>query len=328
MSQNQEANPITPITGNIQQLHHESQVSLTQGIRNADRITILERQLATLTESLNATLELVKTQNESQTRQLSSLDKACSSMLKGKNSLVTSLKDQNSGDSDSVDSDGDVQMKLFDVPQNHLHGGDSFKGKDTDVERFRTMCDRQFSFYNAFCSEEKKRVEFIEAHLGPATEWYHSVLGEEQIKKPNSKKILDELSAYYFTDLPEALKLRKLRKLQHKWGNSVDFVAKFKLYSKSLDIPEIIQLQFFEEQVQPQVRKRLLDVDPSKRSIELYYKMLVNYDCNRERYWDSDKSVKDMGEGSKFNFKKRDKRWNSKGNKNAADYKNYSEVKN
>ncbi|OUM56335.1 hypothetical protein PIROE2DRAFT_65590 [Piromyces sp. E2] len=281
--------PVTPVSGKIQQLKYESQVSLTQGIKNSEKIDRLEIQIRELTEGMKSAVELIKFQAQNQTEIQSKFDNSLNSMIKGINTLVKSIKEQNDSpdSSSSVDSDGDTPMKLYDLPQNHLTGGDSFKGTELDLDRFKTMCRRQFHYYDSYYSNEKKRVEFIESHLGPATTWFHAMYEEDQLLNLDSKTILDDLTSYYFTDLPEVLKLRKLRKLSHKWGNAVDFIAKFKLYSKSLNIPEILQLEFFEEQVQPLVKKKLLELDPNKRNMETYCRMLVNLDCNRERFWDS-----------------------------------------
>ena len=157
----------------------------------------------------------------------------------------------------STDADGNVVMTSYDVPSNHLDSSNSFKGNDTDVERFLSMCEKQFTYYVNFYSSEKKRVEFIETHLGSATEWYYTFLSSKQKENPDSQQLLKELENYYLTNLPDSLKFKRLKGLSHKWGNAVDFVTKFKLYATQLQIPEIIQLELFEDRVHPLVKKKL-----------------------------------------------------------------------
>ena len=129
-----------------------------------------------------------------------------------------------------TDDDGDVVMSSYDTPSNHLSSANSFKGKDTDVERFVNICERQFKFYVNFYSSGKKKVEFIESHLGPAFDWYYMFLGESQKIKPGASLVLTGLSDYYLNQTPASMKWTNLISLEHKWGKSVDFVTKFRLY--------------------------------------------------------------------------------------------------
>ena len=225
---------------------------------------------------------------------------AQSEMLKNLTPVLNTLstiREKSVGNGDpsqsiSTDGDGNVVLTSYDVPSNHLDNTNAFKGKDTDVERFITMCEKQFKYYVRFYSTEEKRVEFIESHLGPASEWYFTFLGNKQKENPNSKLLLDELERYYLTNLPDSLKLKRLKELSHKWGNAVDFVTRFKLYSTQLQIPEILQLQFFEDRVHPLVKRKLMDLEPQRRTIENYSQMLISYDNERDRHWDFEKGRK------------------------------------
>ncbi|OUM57846.1 hypothetical protein PIROE2DRAFT_64776 [Piromyces sp. E2] len=150
------------------------------------------------------------------------------------------------------------------------------------------MGKRQFGFYTNFYKSEKKKVEFIEAHLGSASEWYYIFMSEKQREEPNSGLLLEELAKYFSTNIPDNLKLSRLLKLSHRWGNAVEFVTKFKLYSTQLAIPNVLQIRLFEERVNPLVKKKLMDLEPKNRTIENYSEMLITYDTERERHWDSE----------------------------------------
>jgi len=218
-----------------------------------------------------------------------------------------------------VDADGDVVMTSYDVPSNHLPSGNPFKGKDTDVERFVSMCQRQFRYYLNFYSTEIKRVEFIESHLGPASEWYYLFLSEEQKNNPNSELLLKDFTEYYLTKSPDTLKLRRLTNLTRKWGNAVEFVTKFKLYANKLQIPEILQLQYFEERVQPLVRRKLMDLEPRSRTIENYYQMLMTYDSERDRHWTpeqlkNNRSLPHKQDKQEWKDKKKPNSWDKRNN--------------
>jgi len=263
---------VTPISGKFQQLQHDMGVALTQGINSNNRLDRIEKIMETITTSM--------AQSQQETNE--SLKVLATNL----NALVVQLgKTQAKSEKILVDGDGDVVMTSYDIPSNHLSGGDSFKGTDVDVERFVAMCSRQFKYYRSFYSTETKRVEFIESHLGSASDWYYQFLSEEQKNNPNSELLLNELTKYYLTKSPDTLKLRKLTKLTHRWGNAVEFVTKFRLYATSLHIPEILQLQYFEERVQPLVKKKLMDLEPESRTMEKYYQMLMTYDHERDRHW-------------------------------------------
>ena len=70
----------------------------------------------------------------------------------------------------SIKNNGDIVITSLEIFSNHLDNINSFKGKDTYIEWFFSMCRRQFDFYEKFYASENKRVEFIEAHLGSAYE--------------------------------------------------------------------------------------------------------------------------------------------------------------
>lgn len=218
----------------------------------------------------------------------------------------------------TVDSEGELVINSDDVPSNHLDSTNSFKGKDTDVERFLSMCKRQFNYYDKFYSSEKKRVEFIESHLGSASEWYYTFLSQTQNDKPNSEILLQELTKYYSTSIPDSLKLRRLLNLKHKWGNAVDFATKFKLYSTQLQIPEILQLRLFEDRVNTLVKNKLMNLEPTHRTIENYSRLLITYDNERDRHWSAESLKRDNSQvsGKETRSKKKFKPWY--GNKDSS----------
>jgi len=196
---------------------------------------------------------------------------------------VLSNNDTNTGN--NIDGNGEIVITSLEIPSNHLDSSNSFKGKDTDVERFLSMCYRQFEYYERFYKSEKKRVEFIESHLGTASDWYYTYMSGKQIGHPDSKLLLGELKKFYLTDLPDSLKYKRLKELNHKWGNASEFVAKFKLYATQLKIPEIVQLELFEDRVNPLVKRKLQDLEPLRRNIDTYSSMLMTYDNERDRHW-------------------------------------------
>ena len=107
----------------------------------------------------------------------------------------------------------------------------------------------------------------------------------KQIEHPDSKLLLGEFKKFYLTDLPDSLKFKRLKELNHKWGNASEFVAKFKLYATQLKIPEIVQLELFEDRVNPLVKRKLQDLEPQRRNIDTYSSMLMTYDNERDRHW-------------------------------------------
>jgi len=107
----------------------------------------------------------------------------------------------------------------------------------------------------------------------------------KQIEHPDSKLLLGELKKFYLTDLPDSLKFKRLKELNHKWGNASEFVAKFKLYATQLKIPEIVQMELFEDRVNPLVKRKLQDLEPQRRNIDTYSSMLMTYDNERDRHW-------------------------------------------
>eukprot|EP00833_Pecoramyces_ruminatium_P018190 jgi/Orpsp1_1/1192222/evm.model.d7180000091477.1 len=233
-------------------------------------------------EKVTATLDLIAKAINSQSELMKNLIPLLNAVSE------KALYQKDSTNPVSTDNNGNVVMTSYDVPSNHFDDTNAFKGKDTDVERFITMCEKQFNYYVNFYASEKKRIEFIEAHLGPASEWYFTFHGNKQKEDPNSGQLLEELEKNYLTNLPDSLKLKRLEELSHKWGNAVDFVTKFKLYATQLKIPEILQLQFFEDRVHPWVKRRLMDLEPNRRTIENYSQMLINYDNEKDRYWNFD----------------------------------------
>jgi len=72
---------------------------------------------------------------------------------------VLSNNDTNTGN--NIDGNGEIVITSLEIPSNHLDSSNSFKGKDTDVERFLSMCYRQFEYYERFYKSEKKRVDRI-----------------------------------------------------------------------------------------------------------------------------------------------------------------------
>ncbi|OUM62321.1 hypothetical protein PIROE2DRAFT_61975 [Piromyces sp. E2] len=159
-----------------------------------------------ITNKLDFITEAMKIQAEA----LKGLATALDSVLR--NSINNS-----SSKSTATDPSGEIVITSYDIPPNHLDNSNSFKGKDTDVERFLAMCKRQFGFYTNFYKSEKKRVEFIEAHLGSASEWYYIFMSEKQREEPNSGLLLEELAKYFSTNIPDNLKLSRLLKLSHRW---------------------------------------------------------------------------------------------------------------
>ncbi|KAL6620950.1 hypothetical protein U3516DRAFT_863551 [Neocallimastix sp. 'constans'] len=206
------------------------------------------------------------------------------------------------------------------------------QGKDTNIERFFSMCRRQFDYYEKFYASEKRRVEFIEAHLGSASEWYYIFMSEKQRENPDSELLLDELRKFHLTDLPDSLKLKRLKELKHKWGNASDFVTKFKLYATQLQIPEILQLELFEDRVHPLVKKKLLDLEPQRRTIDNYLSMLMTYDSERDRHWDFDPNKRKSNSADKEQRKKKKfKSWkehSSSRNNNNETYNKFKDNKN
>lgn len=74
-----------------------------------------------------------------------------------------------SGDLSETNGKRYVTLTSLEVLSNHLDSSNSFNGKDTDVERFLSMCLRQFNYYKKFYTSEEKKVKFIEAHLDSAS---------------------------------------------------------------------------------------------------------------------------------------------------------------
>ncbi|OUM56399.1 hypothetical protein PIROE2DRAFT_19007 [Piromyces sp. E2] len=167
---------------------------------------------------------------------------ALKDLVSALDSVLSNSINNSSSNSTTTNSSGKIVITSYNIPSNHLDNSNSFKGKDTDVERFLAMCKRQFGFYTNFYTLEKKRVEFIEAHLGSASEWYYIFMSEKQREKPNSGLLLGELAKYFSTNIPDNIKLNCLLKLSHRWGNAVEFVTKFKLYSTQLAIPNVLQI--------------------------------------------------------------------------------------
>jgi len=80
------------------------------------------------------------------------------------------------------------------------------------------------------------------------------------------------------------MKWTNLISLEHKWGKSVDFVTKFRLYSTQLKLPEVVQLQIFEDRINPLIRTKLINLPTNERNIENYCKTLMTYDSERDRH--------------------------------------------
>ena len=124
---------------------------------------------------------------------------------------------------------------------------------------------------------------------------------------------MKELESYYLTNLPESLKFKRLKELSHKWGNAVDFVTKFKLYATQLKLPEIFQVELFEDKVHPMIKKKFLNLEPERRTIENYSKMLIAYDNEKERHWDLE-NHKRKNNYSNLHQHKKFKPWNKNNN--------------
>ena len=145
---------ITPTSGKFQQLQHDMGVALSHGISSNNRLDRIEK----LIENFVTTMIRSQTENSENIKVLTN----------NVNALILQIgKMQNKPEKLFVDADGDVIMTSYDVPSNHLPGGDPFKGKDTDVERFVSMCQRQFRYYPNFYSTETKRVEFCKENEYP-----------------------------------------------------------------------------------------------------------------------------------------------------------------
>lgn len=132
------------------------------------------------------------------------------------------------------------------------------------------------------------------------------------------------MKKFYLTDLPDSLKFKSLKELKHKCGNAVDFVTRFKLYSTQLQIPEIVQLELFEDQVNPLVKKKLLDLEPQRRTIDIYSRMLITYDSERDRHWDNEATKRKGDSLEELNRRKKYKSWHkrytpSRNNQNMKD---------
>jgi len=264
-----------------------------------------EKPTNDITTSLNTIAEAIETQAE--------IMKNLQPLLNSMKELKEKLNRENLKTTSGTNKDGDIVITSLDIPSNHLDSSNSFKGKDTDVERFISMCYRQFDYYVKFYESEKKRVEFIESHLGTASEWYYTYICESQRGHPNSKLLLDEFKKFHLTDLPDSLKFKRLKELRHKWGNSSDFVTKFKLYATQLKIPEILQLELFEDRVHPLVKRKLQDLEPQRRTIETYSNMLMTYDNERDRHWNLESTKRKQNFSEEHQGKrKKFKLWNKK----------------
>lgn len=99
-------------------------------------------------------------------------------------------------------------------------------------------------------------------------------MSQSQNEKQDSEILLEELQKYYSIETPDSLKLWKLLNIKRKWGNAVDITIKFKFFSTQLQIPNIRQ---FEDRIQPLVKNKLMNLEPSNRKIEIYSRMLVTY---------------------------------------------------
>jgi len=176
------------VKGNFQQVHHNTETSLNQTAKMKDRLERIEQNIEKLTGLFSSFANILKYQ-ENKTQQkdkaldiigsaLTTIAKACNEFSIHRGGVRT-------------DEDGDVVMISYDTSSNHLSSTNSFKGKDTDVERFVNMCEREFNFYVNFYSSEKKKVEFIESHLAPASDWYYMFLGESQKIKPDASLVFN-----------------------------------------------------------------------------------------------------------------------------------------
>ncbi|KAG4091668.1 hypothetical protein H8356DRAFT_1407481 [Neocallimastix lanati (nom. inval.)] len=281
-----------------------------------------------LTTNITTCLSAIAQAMETQIQLMRSLQPLLDSMR----DLNEKLTGRNQVSNTSIKNNGDIVITSLEVPSNHLDNINSFKGKDTDIERFFSMCRRQFDYYEKFYASEKRRVEFIEAHLGSASEWYYIFMSEKQRENPDSELLLDELRKFHLTDLPDSLKLKRLKELKHKWGNASDFVTKFKLYATQLQIPEILQLELFEDRVHPLVKKKLLDLEPQRRTIDNYLSMLMTYDSERDRHWDFDPNKRKSNSADKEQRKKKKfKSWkehSSSRNNNNETYNKFKDNKN
>ncbi len=170
---------MSQVDANIQQLHRESQLSLSHGIRTEERLDRIEVTIQNLAETLGG--------------QMSNLINVITEFVNRQSQVTKKV---------AVDKDGDVVMTLDEIPINHLSGGSPFKGKDIDVERFVNMCKRQFKFYQEFYKNEKRRIEYIEANIGEASNWYYSFCYDKQVADPNSERFFEELTQYYITSVP------------------------------------------------------------------------------------------------------------------------------
>ena len=56
-------------------------------------------------------------------------------------------------------------------------------------------------------------------------------MNEKQRENPYSNLLLDEFKKFHLIDLPDLLKLKRLKELKHKWDNVTNFVTKFMLYA-------------------------------------------------------------------------------------------------
>lgn len=115
------------------------------------------------------------------------------------------------------------------------------------------------------------------------------------------------LKGFHLTDLPDSLKFKKLKKFRHKWGKASDFVTEFKLYATQLNIPEILQLELFEDRVNPLDKSKLQDLEdlePQRRTIETYSYMLMTYDNKRDRHWNLESTKRKRSFSEEYQGKK------------------------
>ena len=89
---------------------------------------------------------------EAQVELMKSISPLLSTLVK----LTDDLNTKEAGSSITTDDNGDIIINSYDVPSNHFDNSNSFKGKDTDVERFLSMCEKQFNYYAKFYSSEKE----------------------------------------------------------------------------------------------------------------------------------------------------------------------------
>ena len=256
------------------------------------------------TMDMSKSLQMIAKAMEMQAEMMKNMQPLLNTM----NELKEEINRENTNTISGTNENGDIIITSLDIPPNHLDSSNAFKGKDVDVERFISMCRRQFGYYEKFYVSEKKRVEFIEAHLGTASEWYYTYMCDKQNEHPDSESLLSELKKFHLTDLPDSLKFKRLKELKHKWGNASDFVTKFKLYATQLNIPEIVQLELFEDRVNPLVKKKLQDLEPQRRTIETYSSMLMTYDNERDRHWNFEQpkrknSFREEDQGKRKKFK-------------------------